>query len=83
MFQGSCLQCEWGIASRSLPVAAGIGRNYSEVFRQRVHLMLKVAAVLAVSVEQDQRKSRSLFNVVVLNIHDYPKGMKKNQVGLL
>jgi len=46
------------------------------MFRKRFHLVLKVTAILAVPVEQDQRKTISLFNVVVLNIHDYPKGMK-------
>ena len=65
---------KWGIATWSLPVSACVDCDNSEMLRQRLHLMLKVTAILTVSVEQNQRETFSFFNIVVLYIHDRSKG---------
>ena len=48
---------------------ARIYGNYSEVLGERLHLVLKIADVLTVSVQQDQWLSVALFDKVMRYVH--------------
>ena len=62
---------ERGRAARRLPVPPGIYRHYAEMLREGLRLVHKIARILPVPMQQNQRKSLSQLYMMMRNLHSH------------